>query len=98
MDIVKVKCLDMTHSTGIWPRKEIATFGLIELEIVGWLVEDKPDCLIISPEYQPEDDEFRYLQAIPKVCIKEVTKLGLGKPSPYGELDSQKKLNFDVRR
>ena len=75
MNIVKVKCFDMTYSSGVWSRKDISNFGLVNLEIVGWLVEDREDCIVIAKEYNQIEDEFRHLSAIPKVCIKELTKL-----------------------
>jgi len=76
MDIVRIKSFDMSYNTGTWVRKDIqSNFGLIDLDIVGWLVEDREDCVVVAGEYQPEDEQFRHLQAIPKVCIKEIIKL-----------------------
>jgi hypothetical protein len=76
MDIVRVKCVDTAYNTGTWARKDIATgFGTMILDIVGWLVDDREDCVIIASEYQPQEDEFRHLQAIPKACITEFKKV-----------------------
>ena len=75
MDIVRVKMLDMSYNNDTWARKDIKGFSLIELDIVGWLVEDREDCVIVAKEYMQEDDQFRSLSAIPKVCIKEIKKL-----------------------
>jgi len=88
MDIVRVKLFDMSYNTGTWARKDITTgFGLIDLDIIGWLIEDRNDCIIVASEYQPEDDQFRHLQAIPKVCIKDVEKLGKIKIQEGGNND-----------
>ena len=76
MDIVKVKCFDMSYSRGVWSRKDMGNFGLIDLEVVGWLVEEREDCIILADEYQPEDDQFRHITAISKACIKEIKKVG----------------------
>lgn len=70
MDIVKVKCIDMCYHTGTWARRDIKELGLIDLEVVGWLVEDRKDCVVIAKEHMPEDDQFRHVSVIPKVCIK----------------------------
>jgi hypothetical protein len=76
MDIVRVRCVDTSYNTGTWARKDIATgFGTMALDITGWLIDDREDCVIIASEYQPEDDQFRHLQAIPKVCITEFKKV-----------------------
>lgn len=49
----------------------------MKLDIVGWAVDlGRKDCVIVASEYQPEDDQFRHLQAIPRVCITEITKVG----------------------
>ncbi len=75
MQIVVIKSFDMSYNTGIWDKDDISGFGLVDLEIVGWLVEDREDCLIIASESQPEENQLRHLVAVPKVCIKEMTKL-----------------------
>ncbi len=77
MDIIRIKCFDASFHSGSWDRNGIKTgFGLIGLDIVGWLVEDRKDCIIVASEYDPEDDRFRHLQAIPKVCIVSQSCIG----------------------
>jgi hypothetical protein len=76
MDVVRVKCVDTSYNTGTWARKDIATgFGTATLDIIGWLIDDRKDSVIIASEYQPLDDQFRHLQVIPKVCITEFNKV-----------------------
>ena len=76
MQMVVVKYFDMTFTTNVWDRKEIkAGFGLSNLEMIGWIVEEREDCIILAKEYQPEEEQFRHLTAIPKVCIQEIIKL-----------------------
>lgn len=76
MDIVRIKCFDMSYNSSVWDRKGIkADFGLVDLDIIGWLVEDREDCIVIASESQPAEGQFRHLIAIPKVCIREVEKL-----------------------
>jgi len=73
MNLVMIKCFDMSHSSRVWSREEITdAFGLIDLEIGGLLVEEKEDCIIIAEEHQPKDSMFRHIHAIPKVCIREI--------------------------
>jgi hypothetical protein len=77
MDIVRVQCVDTSYNTGTWARKDIATgFGTMTLDIIGWLIDDREDCVIIASEYQLEDDQFRHLQAIPRPCIIYFQKVG----------------------
>jgi len=75
MEIVRIKCFDMSYNTGLWDRSSIKHgFGLVNLDTVGWLIEEKEDCIIIASEYQPENEQFRHLMAVPKVCITEMKK------------------------
>ena len=69
MDIVKIKCIDMAYSNGAWELEHLADFGLVKIDIVGYLVEDRADCVILSKEHWAEDNEVRHITAIPKVCI-----------------------------
>jgi len=69
MKIVKIRCIDMAYNTGSWEVGHLADFGLVRIEIVGYLVEDRPDCVIISKEHWADDNQVRHVTAIPKVCI-----------------------------
>lgn len=76
MDIVRIKSFDMSYNSSTWDKNAIkADFGLVDLDIVGWLIEDREDCIVIASEYQPIEEQFKHLIAIPKVCIKEMEKL-----------------------
>lgn len=79
MEIVKIKFVDMTFNSEVWARKDISSFDLIEIEIVGWLAEDRKDCIVVAKEYYPENDQFRHLSAIPKVCVREIRKFRIRK-------------------
>lgn len=75
--MVKVESIDMAFSasTSVWNSETIKDFGLVNLETVGWLIEDREDCLVLAKEIQPEEEQLRHLTAIPKVCITKVTDL-----------------------
>lgn len=72
MQIVRIKSFDMSFNTETWDKNTIKDFGLVELDIVGWLVEKRDDCVVIAKEHQPGEEQFRHLTAIPNVCIKEI--------------------------
>ena len=76
MKIVKVKCLDMSYNTGSWELGHLADFGLVRIEMVGYLVEDKADCIVIAKEYHEHEHSVRHLTAIPKVCILSQEEVG----------------------
>ena len=71
MKVVRIKCIDMAYNNSSWEIGHLADFGLVRIDIVGYLVEDRADCVIISKEYWGEDNQIRHLTAIPKVCILE---------------------------
>ena len=74
MKIVKIDLLDMAYNTSTYSREEIKDFGPVKLSCVGFLAEERPDCYIIAKDYQPGEDTFRHLSAIPKVnCVKVTT-------------------------
>lgn len=75
MQVVRIKSFDMSYNTGTWDKDTIKNFGLVDLDIIGWLIEDREDCVVIASEYQPTEDTYRHLIAVPKVCIKEIKKL-----------------------
>ena len=76
MRVVRIKCFDMSFNSSTWTQREITQdFGLIYLDIVGWLIEERKNCIIIASEYQPSEKQFRHLQAIPRVCIQKVITL-----------------------
>ena len=77
MKIVKVKLLDMCYDTDSKTHDldDIEWFGLIELEVVGWLVEDREDCIIVAKEFTIKEKSIRHLTAIPKKMIVEVKYL-----------------------
>lgn len=69
MKIVKIQCVDMAYNTSSWELKLPLDFGLVKVTIVGYLVEDKPNCIIIAKEHWEEENQVRHLTAIPKACI-----------------------------
>jgi len=73
--IVRVESFDMSFNTGVWDIEHLENFGLVKLDIVGWLIEDREDCVIIAKELQPDENQIRHITAIPKVNIVKVTKL-----------------------
>lgn len=75
MDTVRIEWTDAAYSEGTWSKKAIKDFGLKELVSVGLLVENRPDCYVVAGQHDTEDDQYRLLEAIPKVCIKKVIKL-----------------------
>jgi len=77
MEIVKIKCIDMAYSNGSWELGHISDFGLVKIEIVGYFVEDRPDCVIVAKEHWAEDNQVRHLSAIPKVCILSQDKIDI---------------------
>ena len=77
MDIIKVTCIDMAYNQSSWELGHLTDFGLVRIEVVGYMVEDRPDCIILSKEFWPEDNQVRHLTAIPKVCILKTQTLNL---------------------
>lgn len=75
MDTVRIEWTDAAYSEGTWGSKAVKGFGLKELVSVGILVDNRPDCYIIAGQHDTEDDQYRLLEAIPKVCVKSVTKM-----------------------
>lgn len=69
MKVIKVNCIDMSYNNSSWEIGHLSDFGLVRIELVGYLVEDRADCIIISKEYWKEENQVRHLSAIPKVCI-----------------------------
>lgn len=74
MQAVRIKSFDMSFSSGTWHKDSVKDFGLVYLDIIGWLVEEREDCIVIASEYQSDGQQFRHLMAIPKVCIMEIRK------------------------
>ena len=75
MQAVRIKSFNMSYNTGVWHKDNIKDFGLVDLDTIGWLIEDREDCIVIALEHQPNENTYRHLVAIPKVCIKEVIQL-----------------------
>jgi len=75
MKRVEVIWIDAAYNYSTWERDEIERkFGLVELKTVGWLVMEKPDCLVLAMEHNVSEDTFRHLCAIPKSGIKKVKR------------------------
>ncbi len=79
MKAVMVELTDMAFSTGTWNVNETKTFGPVTIHTVGWLVEDRQDCIILAEEWQISENQWRHLTAIPKINIIAVHTLHVGK-------------------
>ena len=70
---IEITWLDAAYNTSTWERDEIdRKFGLVELNTVGWLVMEKPDCYILAMEHNVDEDTFRHLCAVPKSCVTSI--------------------------
>jgi hypothetical protein len=74
LQIVKIKLIDMSYNTSTRDVNHLNDFGLVKIELCGFLVEERPDCIIVAKEYQAEESQWRHLTAIPKVCILSMVK------------------------
>lgn len=75
MKPVIVRLLDMSYNTGTHDWDDLKWFGLVELEVAGWLVEEREDCLIVAKEIDRKEKVVRHLSALPKKMILEVKYL-----------------------
>ena len=75
MKIVRIDLIDMAYNSDTWKRHELHLFKPVHLSSVGFLIEEREDCYIISKDYQPDEDTFRHLSAIPKVIVTKITTL-----------------------
>lgn len=50
--------------------------GPLEMQTVGWLVEEHESHVVVAGEYAGGDDYFRSFTAIPRECICNVRDLG----------------------
>lgn len=77
MQRIEITWDDASYNSSTWDRNALLKdFGLVKLITTGWLVAEKPDCYVLALEYNLDDDTFRHVCAIPKVCIKSVRKEG----------------------
>lgn len=79
MRMVKVVLNDMAFNQGTWDIGGTSSLGLVRIELVGWLVEDREISVVVAKEYQPEEKQWRHLTVIPKSSIISVTNLRSGR-------------------
>lgn len=81
MPIVKVRWIDAQL---IAPSVQDAAELLenvepIPCEVVGFLLANKDDCVVVAHESWPETNQVKYVHVIPKCSIIKVTRLKGGK-------------------
>ena len=69
MKILEVIWEDSFYNSGPLTADKIDE-KLMILHIVGYLVKETSELLVIAGEYIPEDDDWRYIHAIDKRAIK----------------------------
>ncbi len=75
-EIVKVTWIDAQRlELGVIQREEIPTIEPIECDIVGFLVDENKDRIVIAQEKWDELGGCKYVHVIPKVSILKIVKL-----------------------
>ena len=72
MKIIKVTWLDAQRiDVGLQPIENLKDTIPVECEIVGFLVNETKDIVILAQEYWKNDGMVKYINAIPKCLIKK---------------------------
>ena len=72
---VEVVWMDATYNSGTFTREEVAQRGLVELQLLGWLVRETKEVVITSSEYNPVQDRFSGIHVTPRNSIIRITSL-----------------------
>jgi len=72
MQIVKITWIDAQRiDVGLQPIENLKDTTPVECEIVGFLVNETKDTVILAQEHWKDDVMVKYINAIPKCLIKK---------------------------
>ncbi len=74
--IVRITWIDAQRiETSLWDEKEVEKIEPIECDIVGFLIYENKDKIIIAQERWEESKQIKYITIIPKCSIIKIKRL-----------------------
>lgn len=74
--VIKITWIDAQRiETSLWDEKEVGEIEPIECDIVGFLIFENKDKIIIAQERWDESKQVKYITIIPKCSIIKIIEL-----------------------
>lgn len=73
------------HGSNTFTRKEAEESWLMEGVVVGLLVKEDKEKVVIAMDWFPKEDTFRTLQVYPKSGITKIQRLSIGMDNKNNE-------------